>query len=168
MNSSALISLRGGCPAPFYSEASFANTGGCMSPTLIPPCPKQLHRVVGANLTSCSHRWSSLSGIWSAHVLFAMSSRRLVRPSIYGLCNKLSSNKARYSVYPDSFSTVTTAANWLSVVGALSALFLLVSWAFLPVDRTSRHYLSISLTIGVFILHVSICHRVARPFFQLS
>jgi len=52
-------------------------------------------------------------------------------------------------IYPDSFETMTTTANWVAVVGTVSCLFLLISWAVLPVDKTFRHYLSISLTTGV-------------------
>jgi len=52
-------------------------------------------------------------------------------------------------VYPDSFETMTTTANWVAVVGTVSCLFLLISWAVLPVDKTFRHYLSISLTTAV-------------------
>jgi hypothetical protein len=61
----------------------------------------------------------------------------------------------RHSVYPDSFGVLTQVANWVSVVGAVAAVFLLASWAFLPVDRTSRHYLSISLTLTVVFMNVS-------------
>lgn len=51
--------------------------------------------------------------------------------------------------YPDSFQTISTAANWVAVVSTVCCLFLLVSWAVLPVDKTFRHYLSISLTTAV-------------------
>jgi hypothetical protein len=60
------------------------------------------------------------------------------------------------SVYPDNFQTVTTAANWVSVAGAVAAVFLLASWAFLPVEKTARHYLSISITITVVLTNVSV------------
>ncbi|PKS07931.1 hypothetical protein jhhlp_006541 [Lomentospora prolificans] len=57
-------------------------------------------------------------------------------------------------VYPDSFNTLTTVANWLSVVGALCCLFLLLSYAFLPVDKTHRHYLSISIASAVCLMNL--------------
>lgn len=57
-------------------------------------------------------------------------------------------------VYPDYFNTLTTAANWVCVASAACCLFLLISWAVLPVDKTYRHYLSICLTIAVFIMNL--------------
>ncbi|KAL2171127.1 hypothetical protein VTG60DRAFT_3642 [Thermothelomyces hinnuleus] len=51
--------------------------------------------------------------------------------------------------YPDSFRDMTTAANWVAVASTICCVFLLLSWAVLPVDKTYRHYLSISLTAGV-------------------
>lgn len=61
--------------------------------------------------------------------------------------------------YPDSFETMSLVANWTSVVSTVACLFLLVSWAVLPVDKTFRHYLSISLTTAVVFMNVcvSIC-----------
>lgn len=58
-------------------------------------------------------------------------------------------------VYPDSFNTVTVAANWVATVSAICCVFLLASWAALPVDKTNRHYLSICFVIGVFLMNVS-------------
>lgn len=46
------------------------------------------------------------------------------------------------------------AANWVAVASTICCLFLLVSWAVLPVDKTFRHYLSISLTVGVMMMNV--------------
>ncbi|KAK4251247.1 hypothetical protein C7999DRAFT_37856 [Corynascus novoguineensis] len=54
-----------------------------------------------------------------------------------------------YWAYPDSFGDMTTAANWVAVVSTVCCVFLLLSWAVLPVEKTYRHYLSISLTVGV-------------------
>ncbi|KAK4097519.1 hypothetical protein N658DRAFT_433790 [Parathielavia hyrcaniae] len=51
--------------------------------------------------------------------------------------------------YPDSFQTMGTAANWVAVVSSVCCVFLLLSWAVLPVDKTYRHYLSISLTAAI-------------------
>ncbi|KAK0657508.1 hypothetical protein B0T16DRAFT_318638 [Cercophora newfieldiana] len=51
--------------------------------------------------------------------------------------------------YPDSFQTIGTAAQWVSVVGVIACVALLVSWAVLPVEKTFRHYLSICLTTAV-------------------
>lgn len=58
-------------------------------------------------------------------------------------------------VYPDSFTTVTTVANWVATVSVICCAFLVLSWAVLPVDKTNRHYLSVCLTVAVFIMGVS-------------
>ena len=65
--------------------------------------------------------------------------------------------------YPDKFNTFTQIANWINVAGLVSCIFLLLSWAFLPVEKTNRHYLSISLCCAVVLMnvsgiHVDICH----------
>lgn len=57
--------------------------------------------------------------------------------------------------YPDSFQTVTLAAGWVAVVSTICCVFLLASWAFLPVEKTNRHYMSICLTIAVVFMNVS-------------
>ncbi|KAL1893623.1 hypothetical protein Cpir12675_004054 [Ceratocystis pirilliformis] len=55
-------------------------------------------------------------------------------------------------VYPDSFHTMASVADWISVFGFICCVFLLISWAALPVEKTHRHYLSICLTIAVAIM----------------
>lgn len=57
--------------------------------------------------------------------------------------------------YQDNFNSLTSAANWVSVVGVVCCLFLLASWAFLPVEKTHRHYLSISLVVAIIFMNVS-------------
>lgn len=59
-------------------------------------------------------------------------------------------------VYPDSFDTIASAADWASVVGTLCCVFLLASWIALPVEKTHRHYLSICLTVAVLVMNVSL------------
>lgn len=59
--------------------------------------------------------------------------------------------------YPDSFNTLTQVTNWLAAAGSLCCVFLLLSWALLPVDKTNRHYLSICLTAAVLVMNVSLC-----------
>lgn len=56
--------------------------------------------------------------------------------------------------YPDSFETMGLAANWVAVASTICCLFLLISWAVLPVDKTFRHYLSISLTVAVIMMNL--------------
>jgi predicted Na+-dependent transporter len=58
-------------------------------------------------------------------------------------------------VYPDYFDTLTTVANWVAVAGGICCVFLLLSWAVLPVEKTNRHYLSVCLTAGVLLMTVS-------------
>ncbi|KAH6998041.1 hypothetical protein BKA56DRAFT_607613 [Ilyonectria sp. MPI-CAGE-AT-0026] len=57
-------------------------------------------------------------------------------------------------VYPDYFDTLTAVANWVALSSVLCCVFLLLSWAFLPVDKTNRHYLSICLTIAVLLMNL--------------
>ncbi|KAK4672409.1 hypothetical protein QC763_102860 [Podospora pseudopauciseta] len=56
--------------------------------------------------------------------------------------------------YPDTFETMSEAANWVSVVSTIGCVFLLLSWAVLPVEKTFRHYLSISLTTAVVFMNL--------------
>ena len=58
-------------------------------------------------------------------------------------------------VYDDDFDKLTTISGWISVVATAGLVFLLVSWAVLPVKQTSRHYLSISLAISILFFNVS-------------
>lgn len=58
-------------------------------------------------------------------------------------------------VYPNGFHTVTMIAKWLTVVGTIACVFLLLSWAFLPISKTNRHYLSISVVSAVTLMNVS-------------
>jgi hypothetical protein len=58
-------------------------------------------------------------------------------------------------VYPDRFETLTAVANWVAAFSVLCCVFLLLSWACLPVDKTNRHYLSICLTFAVLLMNVS-------------
>ncbi|KAL6867796.1 G-protein coupled receptor [Trichoderma novae-zelandiae] len=57
-------------------------------------------------------------------------------------------------VYPDSFTTIGTVANWIATASVICCVFLLASWAALPVDKTNRHYLSICFTIGILIMNL--------------
>ena len=66
--------------------------------------------------------------------------------------------------YPDSFNTVGVAAGWVAVVSIICCIFLLLSWAFLPVEKTNRHYMSICLTVGVVFMNVSTPTQIL-PFF---
>lgn len=57
-------------------------------------------------------------------------------------------------IYPDSFNTMTIVANWVAAVSTICCVYLLASWAALPVDKTNRHYLSVCLTLGVMLMNL--------------
>lgn len=59
-------------------------------------------------------------------------------------------------VYPDSFDRLSDIAGWLSLLSGACCIFLCLSWAVLPVKMTSRHYLSICLTVAVYFMTVSV------------
>ncbi|KAI1396382.1 hypothetical protein F4819DRAFT_504438 [Hypoxylon fuscum] len=66
--------------------------------------------------------------------------------------------------YPDNFNTATQAADWVNVVGMIGCGFLLLSWIVLPVEKTHRHYLSISLTCAVVLMNLGfIIPLAAKP-----
>ena len=50
------------------------------------------------------------------------------------------------------FNTIALATNWISLGSFICCLFLLLSFIFLPVTKTSRHYLTIGLITGVGLL----------------
>lgn len=56
--------------------------------------------------------------------------------------------------YPDTFATLGDAADWIAVVSTVCCVFLLLSWAILPIDKTHRHYLSICLTLAVVFMNL--------------
>ena len=58
--------------------------------------------------------------------------------------------------YPEEFNTLGEVAQWVAVAGTACCVFLLLSWIVLPVDKTSRHYLSLCLTTAVLFMNVSI------------
>lgn len=60
-------------------------------------------------------------------------------------------------VYPESFNVLGRVSEIVAVVSTAACIFLLLSWAFLPVEKTHRHYLSICLTLGVVLMNVSAC-----------
>jgi hypothetical protein len=49
---------------------------------------------------------------------------------------------------------MTTAMEWINVVGLICTVFLLLSFAFLPVKKTHRHYLSVCLCVAVLVMQV--------------
>lgn len=122
--------LRGFCPPPFFQEELFANmTTGC---ELQRPCASREY-CINATLPVLPGRLCSKTA-----------------PNIH-CCLPCPSTDW---LYPDSFHTITQVSSWINVAGLASTLFLLLSFACLPVEKTHRHYLSICLTISVVIMQV--------------
>ncbi|KAG6000044.1 hypothetical protein E4U21_005991 [Claviceps maximensis] len=59
-------------------------------------------------------------------------------------------------IYPDSFNVLTTTANWVAAGSTICCIYLLASWAALPVDKTNRHYLSVCMTLGVLLMNLGL------------
>lgn len=67
-------------------------------------------------------------------------------------------------VYPESFNTLGLVAEWIAVVSTILCGGLLLSWAVLPVEKTSRHYLSVCLTSAVMLMNMGFVVPLAgRP-----
>ncbi|KHO00013.1 GPCR, family 2-like protein [Metarhizium album ARSEF 1941] len=59
---------------------------------------------------------------------------------------------------------MTVVANWVAAVSVICCVYLLASWAVLPVDKTSRHYLSLCLTFAVLLMNLGfVIPLAARP-----
>ncbi|KIN04716.1 hypothetical protein OIDMADRAFT_50558 [Oidiodendron maius Zn] len=52
-------------------------------------------------------------------------------------------------LYPSNFDPMTTVMDWINVAGMICTVFLLLSFAFLPVKKTHRHYLSVCLAVAI-------------------
>lgn len=66
--------------------------------------------------------------------------------------------------YSSAFNTVGVVAEWLAVASLICCVFLLLSWAVLPIDKTHRHYLSICVTIAVCFINLGFVIPLAgRP-----
>ncbi|EKD20727.1 hypothetical protein MBM_01409 [Drepanopeziza brunnea f. sp. 'multigermtubi' MB_m1] len=67
-------------------------------------------------------------------------------------------------LYPDNFRTISNSASWINVGGMACSLFLLASFAFLPKEKTHRHYLSICLAVAIIVMQLGfIVPLGARP-----
>jgi len=67
-------------------------------------------------------------------------------------------------LYPDNFKTVTNSASWINVGGMVCSVFLLLSFALLPVEKTHRHYLSVCLAVAIVIMQLGfIIPLAAKP-----
>ena len=63
-------------------------------------------------------------------------------------------SKAWSSIGFSDFNKLPTVSNWLNVAGMVGSLSLLLSFLILPVERTSRHYLTVGLVLAVSVLQV--------------
>ncbi|CZT00371.1 hypothetical protein WAI453_013316 [Rhynchosporium graminicola] len=67
-------------------------------------------------------------------------------------------------LYPDTFKATAHAASWINVGGVICSAFLLLSFAFLPVEKTHRHYLSVCLAVAIVIMQFGfIIPLAAKP-----
>ncbi|KAK0118774.1 hypothetical protein ONS95_007656 [Cadophora gregata] len=57
-------------------------------------------------------------------------------------------------LYADNFDAITHSASWLNVAGMVCSMFLILSFAFLPVEKTHRHYLSVCLAVAIIIMQL--------------
>lgn len=131
-----VVNMANTCPPPFYDARLYPNSRGCKS--IDPLWPRLRHALLLALLTSPSPK---------------VVDGRLCQKIADGMQCCLPCPLSDW-VYPDSFRTIGAVANWIATVSALCCLYLLLSWAFLPVDKTNRHYLSICLTAGVFLMNM--------------
>ncbi|KAL8905531.1 MAG: hypothetical protein Q9171_006627 [Xanthocarpia ochracea] len=67
-------------------------------------------------------------------------------------------------IYSDGFHTTPKASNWLNVAGMVCTVSLVISFLALPVEKTSRHYLTVCFIVAVCILQLGfIIPLGARP-----
>ncbi len=52
------------------------------------------------------------------------------------------------------FNVIPKAADWLNVAGLVCSALLLLSYLVLPVQKTSRHYMTIGLVAAICLLQV--------------
>lgn len=61
-----------------------------------------------------------------------------------------------YWTYPDSFERNIKIAYWFNVPAMVAQVFLLVTFAVLPEEKSQRHYLSTGLCVSLILLEVSV------------
>jgi hypothetical protein len=128
---------QGLCPAPFLEAELFGNTTGC--------------RLKLDALQKCKNAYTTFSSVISGRMCEAVGGVYCCLP-----CPKTD------WLYPDNFNTITDVASWVNVAGIVCVMFLLITWAVLPVEKTHRHYLSICLAIGVVFMEVSFQESLSR------
>ncbi|KAK6544027.1 hypothetical protein TWF694_000741 [Orbilia ellipsospora] len=58
-------------------------------------------------------------------------------------------------LYPDNFDTLVNAVAYFNLASVAACIFMLISYWVLPTTLTHRHYLSVSLVVGVLIMECS-------------
>lgn len=123
-------SYHGACPAPFYDASLFPTEGGFVAGRLC-----ALSDLLPGNPTCC-----------------------LPCPATYWTypdCESRAIPSITLSLIRNTaFATYNAAAAWLNVVGFILLIFLLISYFFLPVQKTRSHYLSVSLVVAVLFLNL--------------
>ncbi|QIW95887.1 hypothetical protein AMS68_001405 [Peltaster fructicola] len=66
-------------------------------------------------------------------------------------------------LYPNSFKTANTVAEWLNVFGLVLLLFMLTSYVSLPVSKTRSHYLSTCLVLSIIMVCIGFIIPLAAP-----
>lgn len=129
--------LRGLCPAPFYDMSNFG-TGGCKFRTL-----RRLYNCLTL-LDAAGRFCAPISQIQA------------------GLNCCLPCPATDY-FYPPEFRTWYRAAEALNLAGLVCLAFLLISFIFLPAEKTRRHYLSYCLIIAAMFL--AVCSAISVQWF---
>lgn len=137
------------CPPPFVDLADFPYTGGCTS------IRASTNSVVEMLIPYNSPEWPTVCSVsYGAHsVLPAVPLDRLGIPGWYAV--KLCTHKTKLMNLAD-FNRLTGVANWLNVGSTACTALLLLSLLVLPVQKTSRHYLTVCLLIAVGFMSVGI------------
>lgn len=150
--SANLTILRGNCIEPFLDALQFGKKGGRKR------TPTRLHNSL-AKFSRCGRQTmrSYCSIAREARLLPTMSGHGLGIPREYGM-----PLFEQYQVTDmiAGFQTWYRISESISAVGLVICIFLLLSWVFLPVEKTRRHYLSICLVIGIILEAVSLSHSL--------
>lgn len=142
------VSVVDGCPAPFLSEADYPPSGGCT-------CP---FATFWKLLISQRYCWSILWSISSQQLHRVLSPLPCTALGLFRWCAFFPAFCNEAHVLNGSLDFLfkkLPIANWIHVVGFALCSFLLISFAFLPLEKSHRHYLSIGLIIVTMMIQVA-------------
>ena len=142
---------RGACSAPFLQLTKFPGNVGC---------EKQRLGIVSCQLAKT---FTDLDGRFCAPVPTAEGTVECCLPC--PITDWVYSDSKSYDLGGGlawktdclDFNVIPKATNWLNVVGMVCSVSLLISFFVLPVQKTSRHYLTVGLVVAVSLLQVSHC-----------